>query len=91
MSDQMDDRTRKAAERVEELTGFYVHATIFAIINLLLILINFTITDDIIWAHWVLLGWGLGLAAHAVGVFGQIPAFVTRWQYRKMRQLRREM
>lgn len=91
MSDHIDDRTRRAAERVEDITGFYVHATIFAIINLLLILINVTITDDIIWAHWVLLGWGVGLAAHAVGVFGQMPGFVARWQYRKMRQLRREM
>lgn len=91
MSDTSYDRTRRAAERVEELTGFYVHAAIFAIINVLLILINVTITDDIIWAHWVFLGWGVGLAAHAVSVFGQMPGFVTRWQIRKMRQLRREI
>lgn len=91
MPDQSDDKTRRAAKRVEEITGFYVHATIFVIINLLLILINVTITDDIIWAHWVFLGWGLGLAAHAVSVFGKTPAFITRWQIRKMRQLRREM
>jgi hypothetical protein len=91
MADSSDEKTRKAAQRVEELTGFYVHLTIYVIINLLLILINVTITDDIIWAHWVLLGWGLGLAAHAVSVFGRMPGFVTRWQIRKMREIRRDL
>jgi len=91
MSDSSDERTRKAAERVEEITGFYVHLTIYLIINLLLILINATITSDIIWAHWVVLGWGLGLVAHGIAVFGSMPGFVTRWQLRKMRELRREM
>ena len=74
----MDEKTIKAAQRVEEITAFYVHAVIFAIINLLLILINVTITDDIWWAHWVIIGWGIGLAAHGFAIFGHMPEFVVR-------------
>ena len=87
----MDDKTLKAAQRVEEITGFYVHAAIYTIINLLLILINITITEDIVWAHWVLLGWGAGLLAHGIAVFGHMPRFIARWQVRKIRQIRRGM
>lgn len=87
----MDEKTLKAAERVEVLTGFYVHAAIYAIINMLLVLINVAITENVIWAHWVVIGWGLGLALHAILVFGRMPGFVTRWQMRKIRELRREM
>lgn len=86
----MDHRTRKAAQRVEDITVFYVHAAVFVIINLLLVTINVTITDDVWWAHWVLLGWGLGLAAHWFAVFGETPRFIRRWQWRKMREIRRK-
>lgn len=87
----MDERTLKAAQRLEDITGFYVHAAIYAIINLLLVLINVTITDDVWWAHWVIMGWGIGLAAHWFSVFGHMPAFVTRWQMRKLREIRRKI
>ncbi|MDX2204749.1 MAG: 2TM domain-containing protein [Hyphomicrobiaceae bacterium] len=86
----MDERTIKAARRVEEITVFYVHAAVYVIINLLLVIINVTITDDVWWAHWVILGWGLGLVAHWASVFGGTPRFIRRWQWRKLRELRRK-
>ena len=85
------DKPLRAAKRVEEITGFYVHLIIYGIINLLLLLINWAITPDIWWVQWVILGWGLGVAGHAIGVFGRMPHRVTRWQLRKIRALRQGM
>ncbi len=86
----MDNRTIRAAKRVEDITAFYVHAAVYVIINLLLVIINVTITDDVWWAHWVILGWGVGLVGHWFAVFGGTPRFISRWQWRKMRELRRK-
>ena len=85
------DKTMRAAKRVEEITGFYVHAMIFAISNLLFATINIAITPDVWWAQWPLLGWGFGLALHAVAVYGSMPGFVARWQLRKIKQLRESL
>lgn len=85
------DKTMRAARRVEEITGFYVHAMIFTIGNLLFATINIAITPDVWWAQWPFLGWGFGLMLHAIAVYGSVPSFVTRWQLRKIRQLRESM
>ncbi len=44
--------------------GLMHHAVVFVLVLALLGFINFY-TGGHIWAHWVLLGWGTGLAAHA--------------------------
>ena len=50
--------------------GFKIHAVVFAIVNLLLILVNSIRTPQYFWAKWVLLDWGVGLATHAWLTFG---------------------
>lgn len=50
-------------------TAFRVHATVYVAVNLLLIAIWFTTwqlndATSYPWFMWVLLGWGIGLAAH---------------------------
>jgi hypothetical protein len=49
--------------------GFYIHAAVFAIVNLALIAVNRIRTPHYFWAKWVLLDWGAGLATHAWIVF----------------------
>ena len=63
-----DDRERyeRARRRVRELRGFYVHATVFVAVNILLHIINFATSPGMYWAFWPLLGWGIGLLAHAL-------------------------
>ena len=51
----------RAKRQVEFLTGFYIHAGIFATVVAGLFLINLA-TDSDWWVQWVLIGWGLGLA-----------------------------
>ncbi len=43
--------------------GFKIHAIVFVLVMAFLIGIDLW-TAEPYWAHWVLLGWGAGLAAH---------------------------
>ncbi len=85
----MSDRERylAARERAGSLAGLYRHATVFVLVNLLLIGINLVAMPRAIWFVWPLLGWGLGLAIHAGGVLGGDRFLGAEWQERKAREL----
>jgi hypothetical protein len=72
MEDQQQ-RYEKARARVQAIKGFYIHATVFVVVNIGLFVIN-ALTSGLaggVWRfYWPLLGWGIGLGAHALGVFG---------------------
>lgn len=86
----MNDRhkTAKAVDRFQDLVGFYVHAGVFLLVNGGLLTLNLVNSPDEMWAQWVILGWGMGVLLHALLVFGRTPAFITRWQLRKIREVR---
>jgi len=65
----MEDLDRIARRRAGAKLGFYVHAAIFAIVNLALYAINAELTPARAWHVWPLMGWGIGLAFHGLGVF----------------------
>jgi hypothetical protein len=67
----------------EALRGLKVHATIFALVVLGLIVLN-VLTGPPWWAQWVLLGWGAGVAAHAASVFWKRDKRVTREEKAKL-------
>jgi hypothetical protein len=72
MEDQQQ-RYERARARVQAIKGFYVHASVFVVVNLGLFVINALTTGlggGVWWFYWPLLGWGIGLGAHALGVFG---------------------
>jgi hypothetical protein len=77
---------RQAKARVEERLGFYQHATIYVVVNLFLLGLNWFRWPGHWWAIWSVLGWGIGLASHALHVFSH------RWgSSRKEDMIRREM
>ena len=49
--------------------GFYIHAVIFTLVNMGLVGLNVAI-GGFLWSLFPLVGWGIGLAFHAFGVFG---------------------
>jgi len=83
------DRLRDAKRQVARLKGFYVHAAVFVFVMLGLIGLNVFLGAPY-WVLWVLLGWGLGLIGHAVGVFGSSPSFASSWEARKLKELMNE-
>jgi 2TM domain len=76
-----------AKMRIEEIKSLYVHAGIYGIVNVVLILINVFAEDGSWWSLWALLGWGIGLAIHAACVFGPVSTFMMKWEQRKIAQL----
>jgi hypothetical protein len=84
---QHDREKLEAAKRwVAALKGFYIHLAVFVLVNLGLTAINITSGSDW-WVQWVWLGWGVGIAAHAIAVFGRGSKAVSDWEERKVRQL----
>lgn len=67
MEDQ--ETYEKAKKRVEAKMGFYVHLVIFVAVNILLIIINYTTSPQYLWFKWPLIGWGIGILFHLLGVF----------------------
>jgi hypothetical protein len=49
--------------------GFYIHLTVYLLVNALLVGINLTTSTKNLWFKWPLLGWGVGILAHAVVTF----------------------
>jgi 2TM domain len=85
--DSEDQRYDRAHARVQELKGFYTHATAYVLVNIGLFVINL-LTGGGWWFYWPLLGWGIGLGIHALSVFafGGGP-FGREWEERKTREL----
>jgi hypothetical protein len=63
-----------AVKRLKAKQGFYVHATVYGLVNLLLVVI-WVVTGIAAgawfpWPVFPIFGWGIGLAMHGWGVFG---------------------
>lgn len=80
MDDIFEQMAARDADRA--ISGFYTHFIIFVTVIALLAVVNI-VTADEFWIHWVVLGWGIGIAAHAFAVFIAKPR-----QLRELRALR---
>lgn len=58
---------RLARKRAGAKMGWYIHATVFIIVNLLLA--GLSAMSDRHWAVFPAFGWGIGLAVHGAVVF----------------------
>lgn len=62
---------RRTRTREEQVRGFIIHFVIFLVVNIGLAWMNLTRNPHHLWFYWVAVGWGLGVAGHAFGVFGR--------------------
>jgi cytochrome b561 len=72
MSVQMSEEEiyREARKRVEEKKGFFIHLTLYIIINIMLVLIwAFPGGGGFPWFVFPLGGWGIGILFHFLGTF----------------------
>lgn len=68
------DPYKKAKKRVKAKKGFFSHLTAYFIVIGFLFLMNMATWDGELWFIFPMMGWGIGIAFHYVGVFG-IPFF----------------
>ena len=72
MSVQMSEEElyREARKRVEAKKGFFVHLTVYIIVNIMLVLIwAFPAGGGFPWFVFPLGGWGIGILFHFLGTF----------------------
>jgi two-component system LytT family sensor kinase len=86
-NDPQQQRYQRARARVQQLRGLYVHAGMFLLVNVYLLLVNLVTNAQSLWFYWPLLTWGIVLAAHAFIVLGAGGAALTAWEGRKIREL----
>jgi len=60
---------KEAEKRAEEKLGFYVHLTVYSIVNIMLFLIWLFITKGFPWFLFPLGGWGIGILFHFLSAF----------------------
>lgn len=74
---------QKAAKRVKELKGFYSNLISYCIVISFLLILNLITSPKQLWFYWPALGWGVGVAVHAMSVF----AVGKEWEERKLREI----
>ena len=92
IKDKNEIKYLEAKKRVKKLKGFYIHLTIYVLVNLMIVLINYQDLKPgesyFKYENFItLFFWGIGLLAHAMSVF--VPQFILgkNWEERKIREL----
>lgn len=60
-----DEQREWAIKRIRAKRGFWVHLAVYLAVNTLLVIIWAASSGDYFWPVWPMLGWGIGVVAHA--------------------------
>lgn len=87
------DKYERARKRLEEIKGFYWHATIYFVVNVLLMLGHLGLYDGDFLGRSLNFGffltpffWGIGLLGHALHVFKDNFTIFRDWEERKLKE-----
>jgi protein-S-isoprenylcysteine O-methyltransferase Ste14 len=82
---------RKARKRAEAKIGFYIHLAVYLAVSVLLIVINLSTSSDVLWFKWPIIGWGIGVLFHGLGIFAfsEGSAFKERLIENEMKRMDR--
>jgi hypothetical protein len=70
--------------------SFYVHAAVYALVNILLLVLNLAFVPGFLWFFFPLIGWGIGLTMHFLFGLLWIRNETAGWQA-KVEQRAREI
>ncbi len=85
-------RFQNALKRVKKIKGFYTHAIVYVVINIMIVIVNIQNIDkgesyfefhNFATAFF----WGIGLLAHGLSVFGPHLILGKDWEDRKIKEL----
>jgi hypothetical protein len=81
-----------ARKRAGAKLGWYIHATIYVLVNLMLFAMSDAGFGTRRWSFFPLVGWGLGLALHGISVFmlGSGSGLRERLVQRERERIQRE-
>ena len=86
----MEDKDIKyleAKKQVKRVKGFYIHALVFVLVNILIIVLKLTKSEQEEIHVWGIGFWAIGLLLHGLYVF--LPNFIfgKDWEEKKIREL----
>uniref|UniRef100_UPI00404AA841 2TM domain-containing protein n=1 Tax=Flavobacterium sp. TaxID=239 RepID=UPI00404AA841 len=86
------ERYDLAVKRVKRIKSFYTHATVYVVINIMIIILNIQNLDAgesyfQFKNFQTLVFWGIGLLAHGLSVF--LPSMIlgSNWEEKKIKEL----
>jgi len=78
-----------ARKRTKDKTAFYIHFTIYVLVNLSLLILYLSIlepgTNLIPIFFGTFFGWGIGIVAHFIAVFGGVTEEKVQKEYKKLK------
>jgi hypothetical protein len=87
-----DIRFQEAVKRVKRIKGFYTHAIVYVVINIMIVIINIQDlkSGESYFQYqnfFTAFFWGIGLLAHGLSVF--VPSMIMgkNWEERKIKEL----
>lgn len=84
---QKEEAYLRAERKLKKIKGFYWHAFWYVVVNCFLIFLTSRNSDNF-WRFETFstaIFWGIGLAGHALSVFGRNLFFSQSWEDRKIR------
>ena len=88
MTDDVELR-RLAIRRADMKLAFRSHLMAYVLVNAALVAINLITSPEYFWAIWPMMGWGIGLAAHAMTVYMNGEGLRDRLIEEELEKLRR--
>ncbi|CAH2463256.1 MULTISPECIES: 2TM domain-containing protein [Bacillus] len=82
---ERDENYLRAKKRVENLKAFYIHLTVYILVNLMLFFINISSDSSKLWFLYPLGGWGIGIVIHGLTTF-PFGIFGKEWEERKIKK-----
>jgi sensor histidine kinase YesM len=81
-----DEAIRRARKKARDIRGFYFSALLYALIIPILWVVNLSLGGPR-WAHWPMIGWGIGLGIQGLSLFAGRTVFGAEWEERKVEEL----
>jgi sensor histidine kinase YesM len=81
-----EEAIRRARKRVRDMRAFYFSALLYALIIPIFWIVNLSVGGPV-WAHWPMIGWGIGLTIQGLSIFARGTVFGSEWEERKVDEL----
>jgi transcriptional regulator with XRE-family HTH domain len=79
-----NEQEKEAFDHVRKLRRFYFHLFRYLVVVAVLAAINLVVSPHRLWVLWVMGGWGIGVAMHALRVFRPHALFGPQWERRQV-------
>ncbi len=80
----LSSEEREAMEYVRDIKSFYINFGTYVIVMVFLLILNLLNNPSNLWVIWPALGWGVGVAFHALSVFEIFSPMGGDWEKRQI-------